>query len=500
MISFNGTTEISLGLTVKDIKRAVLPPVKNKFVTRSGVDGAIDFGADLDIREFTITFQSKDTLTLEELQDLRRDVALWLFPNDRFAKELIFDDEPTVYYMAKVDNRTDIDQILEYGSFEVKFLCPDVSGFSIEEIVASPITEFIRNSTAFDQYWSSVGVNQPRYTYPKGIIVEQEVTNSVANPDFLHTGSIPDDYSELAFNATGTHYTAGFYRATISSSTADGASFGIIETPGNWHVFGGASHYCGQVYCRVASGNVKAQVRVGILDSGYSTYYNLFSTTSTTWERFYIDDQSAGSDYAVALGFEACAISSGDTGSVEFLFPQLEIGSRYHNLWYNDGTKELDLVAFGIKEYPDNWKIGVTFKPLWGSSDVQASVNDAHIWNIYNSDYANMGVKWKTSTSQFIFFIKTFIESSLAVTTPSFDAYDEIKILIEKSSDGTYTISLNVNGGTIYTNSYIYSSALADDPLTFFVGKYGHPYYTTQKFANGIIYDLEYDPDNYFGI
>lgn len=121
MITFNGVTEISIGLTVKDVFRAIMPPVKNRLAYGSKKDGAIDFGSDVEIREFTITFQSKNTITKEELQDLRKDIALWIFP-DRSLHELTFDDEPTVHYMARINGSTDIKQIQGYGLFEVTFI------------------------------------------------------------------------------------------------------------------------------------------------------------------------------------------------------------------------------------------------------------------------------------------------------------------------------------------------------------------------------------------
>lgn len=493
MISFNGITEISLNLTVKDIERAVLPPVKNRLVSRSGVDGAIDFGADLDMRTFKITFQSKETLTKETLQTLRMNVAAWLFP-DRFTHQLTFDDEPGFYYMAKIDSGTEINQILEYGSFSVDFVCPTVEIYSTDTKSTFPIVEFLRNSTAYNLDYAGVAVNEPRY-YNNGLVIEKEVTNNAHNASFVSTpGTIPDDYSEFKSSTNGTHVTSGSkYTATITSSTAAGAFFGIRETPGTWHLFGSSSYYSCFVLCRVVSGNVKARIKLSIFDSGWSEYYKTVETTSTSFVVINFEGEPVGTDNAVGIGFEAVAINSGDTGVCEFIFPQLEVESGFNNLWYTTGTKYLDDARFRITPLSTDWSLGITLKPLWSSSGVQGSSRNAGIMAIHYDSNNYIAIVWNSSTSNFEF--RRCVSGSVlstAVSTPTFARLDTVRLLITQSGDD-YTIATDVNGGTVYTSIALTDSRTMSTPRTFNVGRDA-----TDVAANGIVSNIEYDPSNYF--
>jgi predicted phage tail component-like protein len=466
MISFNGITDTTMGLTVKNIERTVLPPVSNRMVTRSGVDGAINFGSDLGVREFVIEFQSKETLTLEELQDKRREVAAWLFP-DREEHELTFDDEPDKYYLVKVEGDTDLEQIIEYGSFEATFVCTDNDAISTTEYGTHPITLFTRDSTAYNIDYSSVAVDEPRY-YNDGVIVEQEVTNDMANASWVSTsGLMPDGFSEFASNAAGTHATSGSkYTATITSSTADDGFFGTRETPGSWHLFGASTGYSAFVLARVVSGNVKARLKLNVLDSGYSTYYTTEETTSTSFVVLRIESQTVGTDAGVGIGVEAVAITSGDTGVCEFIFPQLEVTSPYNNLWYISDTKEQDDLTFMLSEpLPEmaDWSFGITYQSLFKSVSPMGSALDAGIFCLYGDANNYISISWNSAISRF-FVQATFggasTQSNMSAT---FDKYDEIKYIIRRLNGVWLSLQVNVNDvpqstGMIYDTRSLPSS------------------------------------------
>lgn len=501
MITFRGITETSLGLTVKDIKRAVLPPVKNRLVTRSGVDGSIDMGSDLGEREFVVTFQSKESLTLDSLQNVRRAVAEWLFPEDRESHQLEFDDEPTLYYWAKVDGNTDINQILEYGSFEVKFICTEIEAFKNDSKGQTPIILFKRESTAYGTDYAIVAENEPRYS-GDGVIIEQEVTNNAHNAKLTSgTGGLPDQYETYSgLGGVGTITTAA-NKSTIeiTTSTQAGSWAGMREASGTWHVFGSSSYYSSMVLCRVTSGNVKARMKLHVLDSGFSTYWKTVETTSTDWIVIRLQDESVGTDYAVGIGFETVSIGSGDLGTAEFIFPQLEVTSRHNNIWYETGTKLIDGASYRTPAAIPNdedWSIGILVQPLWDSAGVQASYRNAGVWSFLYDNDNYIDLEWEHVTGQFRMYISIGGSILYAESNgPSFSTLNSIRLLLERTGD-YYTLSMNVNGGTVYTGTPLYDSR--DVPSSIRLGLLGFNHSGTA--ANSILAQLEWNPDNYFSI
>lgn len=131
MIRFNGITETSFGLTVKNISKTVLPPIENRLIRKTASDGSFEFGSFFGDRLIEITFQDKKSQTRKELYNNMLSIAQWLYPSDKASKQLYIEDgccecgENELYYMAKLDGETDLEEILNYGSFTALFICPD---------------------------------------------------------------------------------------------------------------------------------------------------------------------------------------------------------------------------------------------------------------------------------------------------------------------------------------------------------------------------------------
>lgn len=154
MIEFNGITELSFGLTVKNIRKTVLPPIENRFVRKVASDGSFDFGSFFGNRVIEITFQDKTSITRKELYENMVLIAQWLYPPDKETKKLeILDDccscgENDLFYMAKVDGQTNLEEILEYGFFTAIFVAPDPFKFAddvLEAIANGGATTMINN-------------------------------------------------------------------------------------------------------------------------------------------------------------------------------------------------------------------------------------------------------------------------------------------------------------------------------------------------------------------
>jgi predicted phage tail component-like protein len=123
-VTYNSVTADSLGLSVKDIKRSAVPSVENRLITIPSRDGAHYVGSNMGVRTITITFQVKEASSKTNLHTIVQTASAWLQPADNLLKVLTIDSDNGLYYMAKVDGKSDITEIYRYGYFSVLFICP----------------------------------------------------------------------------------------------------------------------------------------------------------------------------------------------------------------------------------------------------------------------------------------------------------------------------------------------------------------------------------------
>src|SRR5690606_20795055 len=92
MFNFNGISAKDIPwLRVKNIQGSVLPPLRRRYVTVPGKEGAYHAGRDVDIRREVITIKVNGD-SLEGLMEKRRFLADWLDTeetarNRRFSKK-----------------------------------------------------------------------------------------------------------------------------------------------------------------------------------------------------------------------------------------------------------------------------------------------------------------------------------------------------------------------------------------------------------------------------
>jgi predicted phage tail component-like protein len=117
--TFANVTSASLGVYVKSDNRTLAPSLrKNQYIV-PGKHGTLDYGGET-YNNRLITIQIN--MVKNSMADLRtqaRDVAQWLSKTGL----LVFDDEPTKAYNAKVYSNIDIDQIATRGISSVTFEC-----------------------------------------------------------------------------------------------------------------------------------------------------------------------------------------------------------------------------------------------------------------------------------------------------------------------------------------------------------------------------------------
>lgn len=119
-MKFKNVHSNTFGLIMLSKNRVMLPEMTDEYVDIPGRDGSIHFPGSFKDRPPEVEF-STTTKTLPELRQLARQVAAWL--HSKRHEVLVFDDEPDVYYMAKVANQLDLEQTVAMGRFSVQFNC-----------------------------------------------------------------------------------------------------------------------------------------------------------------------------------------------------------------------------------------------------------------------------------------------------------------------------------------------------------------------------------------
>ena len=84
-----------------------------------------DFGADFDYREIVVSCNIFPRHSFSALVSTLDDIAAWLDPVGGL-KQLVLDDVPDRYFMARLSDTVDCERLLRAaGSFTLRFLCPD---------------------------------------------------------------------------------------------------------------------------------------------------------------------------------------------------------------------------------------------------------------------------------------------------------------------------------------------------------------------------------------
>lgn len=127
-----------------------MPAVENNLTTVTGRDGAVYNFDRLDSRalEVDVTLVSKDSANLAAL---KRKVAGMLYT--AAPQPLIFSDDTGYYYMAKLTDITEIEQIMGVGQGTIKFICPDPLMYKV--------TQSAVNNTKNDTLLDSIAFTNP---------------------------------------------------------------------------------------------------------------------------------------------------------------------------------------------------------------------------------------------------------------------------------------------------------------------------------------------------
>lgn len=119
--------------TVTKITQTLLPPLDVKSY-KMGKSGYKPHTVELQPKQFNITYEA-ESATLEELRGLQRTLAQLLY--SEVEKQLIFSDEPALYYNAMLTAAEEIEQRGTFAIFQLQFTAFDPLAYSTDTKINS---------------------------------------------------------------------------------------------------------------------------------------------------------------------------------------------------------------------------------------------------------------------------------------------------------------------------------------------------------------------------
>lgn len=131
--TYNDITSKSMGIKAHLTSWQLSGSLTNYTTTIPGKYGVSDFGADYGSREITVSCNIYPKSSFNALVLVLDDLAAWLDPVEGL-KELIFDDVPDRYFMARLNDKVDCERLICCaGEFDLTFFCPDPFGYAVED-------------------------------------------------------------------------------------------------------------------------------------------------------------------------------------------------------------------------------------------------------------------------------------------------------------------------------------------------------------------------------
>lgn len=178
--TFDGVASRSMKIRARLTSWQASPTLRNFYTTVPGKAGVADFGCDSAERSIQVScsiFPQKNFAALVEVLD---GMAEWLDPA-MGLKQLILDDVPNRYFMARLNEQVDCERLLRSaGQFTLSFICPDPYAYALSD------ESFVLSEAGNHEVVRSVG-------------------NTESYPVYALQGMIPsgaDSYVSLVTNGT----------------------------------------------------------------------------------------------------------------------------------------------------------------------------------------------------------------------------------------------------------------------------------------------------------
>ena len=130
---YNGITSQSMSIKAHLTGWQMVPSLRSNTETVPGKAGLADFGADSGERYIDVACNVYPQKTFADMVAVLDQVAAWLDPTAG-TKQLVLDDVPDRYFMARLSDTVDCERLLRAaGSFTPRFLCPDPYGYALDD-------------------------------------------------------------------------------------------------------------------------------------------------------------------------------------------------------------------------------------------------------------------------------------------------------------------------------------------------------------------------------
>lgn len=174
---FGGFSSQSMKIKARLTGWQASPPVRSNTETVPGKPGVADFGADSGERQIDVSCNVYPQRTFAGLVTVLDRVSAWLDPTAG-TKQLVLDDIPDRYFMARLNDTVDCERLLRAaGAFSLRFLCPDPYGYALDD------ESFILSATG-------------------GHEVLRQTGNTDSEPVYLLRGEIPSGASSYVSIST----------------------------------------------------------------------------------------------------------------------------------------------------------------------------------------------------------------------------------------------------------------------------------------------------------
>ncbi len=133
-VSYGGVYSNTVGIAAfTKVHRPILPGTRDRLVAVMGRDGALDYGSDAEPKYITCEFYLHGA-TVETYRGYVRSIAEWLSVG---LAQLIFEDEPSVYYMARPVGSVEDEQTLLLGRGKITFVVPSGYAEAVTTVTAT---------------------------------------------------------------------------------------------------------------------------------------------------------------------------------------------------------------------------------------------------------------------------------------------------------------------------------------------------------------------------
>jgi len=130
---YNGISSQGMKIRARLTAWQASPSLRNSYVTVPGKAGVADFGCDSAERSILVRCGVLPQRSFAALVDILDGMAEWLDPTNGL-QELVLDDVPDRYFMARLSESVDCDRLLRTaGAFDLKFICPDPYAYALTD-------------------------------------------------------------------------------------------------------------------------------------------------------------------------------------------------------------------------------------------------------------------------------------------------------------------------------------------------------------------------------